>query len=139
VQVHVVEQPAGWEAARYVLSRAPEQQPPVTHSDGSGGGTVAAPGAECQEVPAAPLPTAAAGPGSKPLGPFLACVSRCKAGHLRLVKMKHNKQLNSYRSVRGSPGAHDVVLFEQVGNKMLVHGTEVVGWIGEGSRWAVGM
>jgi hypothetical protein len=115
MQVHVVVQPAGWDPAQYLLSRAPKQQPPVTHSSSSVIEAVGAPGAECEEVPAAALPTEAAGPGSKPLGPFPAYVSRDKTGHLSLVKMKHNNQLDPYRSVTGSPDSHDIVLFEQVG------------------------
>ena len=116
VQVHVVVQPDGWDAALYVLSRAPQQQVPVTHSSSSSSvlEAVCPADGECEEVPAAALPTVAAGPGSKPLGPFCAFVSRANTGHLNLVKMKHNGKLDSYRSVRGSPGAHDIVLFEQV-------------------------
>jgi hypothetical protein len=116
VQVHVVVQPDGWDAALYVLSRAPQQQVPVTHSSSSSSVLEAVCPAEgkCEEVPAAALPTAAAGPGSKPLGPFCAFVSRPNTGQLRLVKMKHDGKLDAYRSARGSSGAHDIVLFEQV-------------------------
>jgi hypothetical protein len=123
VQVHVVVQPDGWDAALYVLSRAPQQQVPVTHSSSSISvlEAVCPADRECEEVPAAALPTAAAGPGSKPLGPFCAFVSRANTDKLRLVKMKHDGKLDSYRSARGSSGAHDIVLFEQVGVCMLVH------------------
>ena len=114
VQVHVVVQPVGWDAAEYVLSRGPQQQPPITHSTCSVPEAVGAPGTGGDEVPAAALPTAAAGPGSKSLGPFPAYVSRSKTGLLTLVEIKHNCQLDSYRIVRGSPGTHDIVLFEQV-------------------------
>jgi hypothetical protein len=116
VQVHVVVQPVGWDAAEYVLSRAP-QQLSITHNSSNASimpKTVGAPGAGFEEVPAAALPTEAAGPGSTPLGPFPAYVSRSKTGVLTLVEIKHNCQLDSYRSVRGSPSAHDIVLFEQV-------------------------
>jgi hypothetical protein len=113
VQVYVVVQPEGWHAEKYVLSRAPEQQP-VTHSNSSVRGAMEAPDAECEAVPAAALPAAAAGPGSKALGPFPASASKHKDGALKLVEIKHNGQLDSYRSGSGSTGAHDIVLFEQV-------------------------
>jgi hypothetical protein len=70
--------------------------------------------AECEAVPAAALPAAAAGPGSKALGPFVASASKTADGKLRLVEIKHNSKLDSYRSGSGSPGAHEIVLFEQV-------------------------
>jgi hypothetical protein len=113
VKVHVVVQPEGWHPAQYVLSRAP-QQLPVTHNNSSVRGAVEATDAECEAVPAAALPAAAAGPGSKALGPFPATASRSKLGKLRLVDIKHNSKLESYRSGSGSEGAHDIVLFEQV-------------------------
>lgn len=127
VQVHVVVQPDGWDAALYVLSRTPQQQVPVTHSSSSSVLEAVCPAdAGWEEVPAAALPTAAAGPGSKPLGPFCAFVSRANTGQLYLVKMKHDGKLDSYRSARGSSSAHDIVLFEQVGVCMLVHWS---GWV----------
>jgi hypothetical protein len=115
VQVYVVVQPADWDPPHYVLSRDPKQQLPVTHSSSNFPEAVETPTAHWEEVPAAALPTAAAGPGSNAKGPFLSCVSRSKAGKLKLVKIKHNGQLDSYRTISGSPGAHDIVLFEQVG------------------------
>lgn len=120
VQVHMVVQPAGWVAAAYVLSRAPQQQVPVTQSTSSAPGTVGASGAGWDEVPAAALPAEAAGLGSKPLGPFPAYASRYASGQLRLGEIKHNSQLDSYRCARGSPDAHDVVVFEQVSVDVLV-------------------
>jgi hypothetical protein len=114
VQVHVVVQPAGWDPAHYVLERAPRQNQHITHSNSSAPEGITAPGAEWEDLPAAALPTAAAGPGSISLGPFLAYVSRSKAGRVILVGMKHSGKLGCYRSVSGSPGAHDIVLFEQV-------------------------
>jgi hypothetical protein len=80
VQLYVVAQPAGWDPALYVLSRAPQQQLPVTHINSSVLETAGPPGAGLGEVPAAALPTMAAGPDSTPLGPFLAYISRCTAG-----------------------------------------------------------
>jgi hypothetical protein len=138
VQVHVVVQPAGWVAAAYVLSRAPWQQVPVTQSTSSVPGTVGASGAGWDEVPAAALPADAAGPGSKPLGPFPAYASRNASGQLRLVEIKHNSQLDSYRCARGSPDAHDVVGFEQVSVYVLVNDAEVVGPLCQGCRWTDG-
>lgn len=116
VHVHVVVQPVGWDAAEYVLSRGPQQLPAI-YSNSSASSVpeaAGAPGAGWEEVPVAALPTAAASPGSNPLGPFPAYVSRSKTGQLSLVEIKHNCQLDSYRGVRGSPGTHDIVLFEQV-------------------------
>jgi hypothetical protein len=113
VQVYVVVQPEGWDAAEYVRSRAPKQ-PPVTHNNSGVHGAIEAPDAESNAVRAAALPAAAAGPGSKPLGPFPASASKHKDVALKLVEIKHNGQLDSYRSGSGSTGAHDIVLFEQV-------------------------
>mgnify|MGYP001807621694 CR=1 FL=1 len=114
VQVHVVEQPADWDPKLYVLTRAPQQQPPISSINSSVPEAVGIPSAGWDEVFAAALPTEAAGPGSKALGPFPAYVSGYKNGKLRLVAIKHNRQLDSCQSVCGSPGAHDIVLFEQV-------------------------
>ena len=137
VQVYVVVQPADWEVADYLCSLAPQQQLIVTNSNSSVPKILGAPDAGWEEVRAAALPTAAAGPGSKPLGPFPAYVSRSKAGKLDLVNIQHDGKLYSYRCVSGSPGAHDVVLFEQVCVcvLMLVHDAEVVGGFREGISW----
>jgi hypothetical protein len=111
VQVHVVVQPAGWDAAQYVLSRAPQQQLPVTHSSSSVPEAVGAPGTGLEEVPAAALPTAAAGPDSNPLGPFLAYASRSKSGKLYRWKFS---TIASWTPTGLSAAVQAHTVFEQV-------------------------
>ena len=126
VQVHVVVQPADWDAAQYVINRAPQQQLGVTHSNSSVLEAEGVSDAGWEEVHAAALPTAAVGLGSNPLGPFPAFVSRSKSARLMLVGLKHNSKLDAYLSVSSSPDAHDIVVFEQVCVCVLEHEAEVV-------------